>query len=69
MNSKGEIVCGVHNVPWCPVCSDQVRKDLAIEVGLPHRAPATQSPVEESRVRRELASLGLGSPRRGLRGR
>lgn len=68
MNSKGEIVCGVHNVPWCPVCSDQVRKELEVAPP-PRRAPATKAPAEESRVQRELASLGLGSPRRGLRGR
>lgn len=64
MNERGEIVCGLHGRPWCPECSDAERRRLQ-EVQEELEGAAAATPKKPSwhdgeRIRRELASLGLG---------
>lgn len=62
VNEKGEIVCGLHNRPWCPECSEAARRELlALEAQWAADRPAKKPSWHDGeRIRRELAGLGLG---------
>lgn len=68
MDDRGRIVCGVHNTPWCPICSDDERRRIEdmLADGSRRQGPRSSSMTNEDRERmqRELQSIGLGKKRR-----
>ena len=66
MDDRGRIVCGMHNTPWCPICSEDERRRIE-ELGIDGRrrpAPSCMTTEDRERMQSELQSIGLGKKRR-----
>lgn len=75
MDDRGRIVCGMHNTPWCPICSEDERRRIedlmkrrqeGFDVeGRRRPAPSGLTAEDRERMQRELQSIGLGKKGRG----